>query len=219
MTLGELRPVGVNHGDEDWPKTCALAVSCYQGLEVLRDKNPGARKTYLKDHPSFLRHDAFGVLCKDKTIFGFAFVERNEDLLARAPPLVLLRFVDGPSFERALLALKSVQGVSFMLVDTPVFAYEPVLKGLKGINVFPLSRQLLQPDASAADFKPVARIAKLLGKIRASRHPDGSLNLPRKYAAAVDKICLDKSQADSLLSALENPVTQIQGPPGTSIQA
>jgi hypothetical protein len=211
MTLGELRPIGICHGDEEWSKTCTLAVSCYQGLGVLRGKSPTATKTYLKDHPSFLRHDAFGVLCKDKTILGFAFVERDEARLARSPPVVLLRFVDGASLERALLALKSVQGLNFMLVDTPVFAYEPVLKALKAISVLPLARHLLQPDTPVNDFQPIAPVVTMLKQLRSIRHSDGSVTLP----SAIADTRLDKSQADSLIRALENAVPLIQGPPGT----
>lgn len=211
MTLGELRPVKVSHGDHEWPKVCALAVTCYKGLEVLREKTPGARKAFLKDQFNFLRHDAFGVLCKDQTIFGFAFIERDEDLLSRSPPVVLLRFVDSASFGRALVALKSVQGVNFMLVDTPVFAYEPVLQALKGIHPFPLSSQLLNLENSKADdFKPAAMVIKILAELEAGRHPDGSVTMSN----SIVKTHLDKSQAESIFRALRNVVTLIQGPPG-----
>jgi hypothetical protein len=210
LTLGGLRPERIHHGDDERDKLCSLALACYQGLGVLREKNPSARKAFLKDNPSFLRHEAFGVLCKGEQIFGFAFVERDIDLLAKAPPVVLLRFADSVSFERALVALKSIPDINFMLVDTPVFAYEPVLKGLKSIDTLPLQEQLLQPSTSTSDFTPVTAVKRQLEKLQACRTTDGSTLL----AGTIPKTRLDRSQTDSFIRALENPVALIQGPPG-----
>jgi hypothetical protein len=209
-TLGQLQPLGVGHGDAERPKACSLALACYQGLGVFRDKSVPATLKYLKDNPRFLRHDAFGVLSNGKTIFGFAFLDRDETRLTRSPPVILLRFVNSASLARALLAFKSERDVSFTLVNTPVFAYEPVLKGLKAINTLPLSRQLLLPQTSVSTFQPQGSVRSILDRLRAGRHPDGSLTLP----STILDTRLDKSQADSLLGALERELTQIQGPPG-----
>ncbi len=97
-----------------------------------------ARKKYLKETPGVLRHQAFGVLYQGDDIFGFAHINRDIDRLSISPPIVLLQFTDERALGRALPALKASQSVQFTLVDAPVFAYEPVLSGLKRITEFPL---------------------------------------------------------------------------------
>ncbi|OAA59143.1 CbxX/CfqX [Niveomyces insectorum RCEF 264] len=132
---------------------CALVLACQRGLlESLRNASPHQRKAYLKDHPSYLKHQALGVLLRGKIILGFAVVDRNEDLLADSyPPRVCLQFADRPALARALLALKTApEDVQFVLVGTPVFAFEPVLKRMQTMVDLPLERELMDTAAATA---------------------------------------------------------------------
>lgn len=207
LTLRNLWPVAIGHGDEERGRTCVIEVACYTGLEVLTKTNKHFRVGFLKDNASFLRNDSFGVLCRDQTIVGFAFVERNVDLLVKDPPVISLRFTDSISFEKALLALKTPDNLKFILVDTSVFAYKPVLEALQAIVELPLAADILRLNQSKGDFTPTNGVNKLVAILRKAAAPDGT-------TALGSKICLDKSQADSLINALTTATTQIQGPPG-----
>lgn len=208
MVLGNLWPIAIGHGDERRGKKCVVELQCHKGLEILSGKGAGEKRAFLKDHVSFLRNDAFGVLCRGENIFGFAFVERNVDQLVMDPPVVSLRFTDASSLEKALIALKMPVNVNFILVDTPVFAYEPILKGLKSKVEIPLAEHILHLGRSA-DFTPNSCISNFVAQLQEKRQTDGSVVMRDN-----DLIRLDKSQADSLLNALTTPVAQIQGPPG-----
>jgi hypothetical protein len=210
MTLGALRPYGIGHGDDRRSKPCTLQLECYRGLEAIHKVHEDARRTYLmKDHTSYLRHDSFGVLLRGPTIIGFAFIERDIDLLIQTPSVVSLRFTDTNALGRALAALKTPHDVYFILVDTPVFAYEPVLNGLKNIGALPLEEHILQPSQAESDFKPVPVIRKIVARIEEAKDNEGCVLMPDDPS-----IRLDKSQVDSIVNALTSPVTLIQGPPG-----
>lgn len=214
MTLGQFCPIGIDYGDENRGKRCVVELQCYKGLEALHKMNSGGRKSFLVDHASFLRNDALGVLCRDQTILGFAFVERNIDQLVLTPPVVSLRFTDAVSLIKALVALKAPHGINFILVDTPVFAYEPVLKALKSKVDLPLAEHILHLTQSRK-FKPCNAVGALVAGLRELSDLNGSVTLPGHPFSLSPRICLDKSQADSLLNALTSSVTLIQGPPGT----
>ncbi|KAL2257926.1 hypothetical protein VTK26DRAFT_8951 [Humicola hyalothermophila] len=150
LALGHLVPSGIDIGDESTGryKKCTLLLRCYSGLNFLTDKEPSVRKKYLQDHANFLKHQSFGVLCRGKEIFGFASVDRDLDKLARSPPVLSLQFTDAVGLKKALLALGTVprsDGVQFILVDTPVFAYEPVLRELQRMTDVPLLDLLVNP--------------------------------------------------------------------------
>lgn len=72
-------------------------------------------------------------------------VDRYEDLLAEDPPIILLRVSENSAFMKTLISLKTAhqQQVEFVQVDTPFFAYEPVLKCLQDKTRLPLSNELL----------------------------------------------------------------------------
>ncbi|KAK3370713.1 P-loop containing nucleoside triphosphate hydrolase protein [Lasiosphaeria ovina] len=215
--LGKLIPVGIEFEDESRNrfKKCTLLVQCYDGLQFLHRKDPESRKRYLKDQISILRHQAFGVLCRDKEIFGFAFIDRDIDLLAKSPPIVSLQFTDSEAIRAALLAFATPNAdlVRFLLVDTPVFAYEPVLLELQAIRDMPLQDVLTNPAASDVQCNVAPELHGLIEDLKRISHglgPDDMVNLPSS-----DNIRVDSSQLDSLILALTRSLSLIQGPPGT----
>ncbi|KAK0667681.1 putative AAA family ATPase [Cercophora samala] len=218
--LGRLDPVGVDMGDlspRGRIKPCTLLVKCFEGLNFLEKTKPEDRKKYLKEETSLLRHQAFGVLCRDKEIFGFAFIDRDIDNLAKSPPIVSLQFTDEKSLRNAILALTLPRRefVQFILVGTPVFAYEPVLLGLQRSTDMALMDLLVHPPLIAtSDFSIPTRLRPLVAQlVKDSRGlaSDGTVDLDTPTGT----ISIDKSQLVALMSALTRPVSLVQGPPGT----
>lgn len=219
--LGHFVPAGIDIGDETSGKykRCTLLLKCFSGLGILNHmQNDGARKRYLKDHASFLRHQGFGVLCREQEILGFAFVDRDIDMLAQSPPVVALQFTDDEALRRALLALSVSKRelVQFILVDTPVFAYEPVLLGLQRITDLPLLDLLVNPAAiTDSAFQAPKGLGPLISRLEVAaktKNPDGVVTLVKKPTGRLVEV--DDSQLNALLLALTSPVSLIQGPPG-----
>ena len=230
LVLHKLVPVGFGTGDNSGTgkfstKKCTLSVCCHAGLEVLSAKgDEKARKKYLEDHPALLRHHAFGVFCRGKEIYGFASVDRNVDKLSQSPPVVSLQFTNEAGLGRVLLALRlpGHEDVQFILVDTAVFAYEPVLLELQRMTDVPLLDALLDPATILADPEPsleipetLSRFADKLGsELDIARHKDALVTLPAWPGDSGKKIKVDESQLSALYLALTSPVSVIQGPPG-----
>jgi hypothetical protein len=142
-------------------------------------------------------------------LVAFATLERDENQLAQCPPCIVLRFSSEVDFTKALLATKTAEVLKFVVVDTVVFAYEPVLKALQNKTQIPMREELLQFDIieswPTSEIQPES-IAKLIreNSQRELRHIIGT-----------DKsIKLDSSQEAALLSGLIRRVCMIQGPPG-----
>lgn len=213
VTLGKLWPVGLELGNDKFMKKCSLAISCSAGLEELQNvKYPPSRKEWLNDHNNYLRHQAFGALYSGQEIFGFAFIDRDIDQLVRSPPIIILRFADETAFTKALLAFKTSRDLMFTLVDTPVYAYEPVLERLKNMKEIPLQDSLLNPSESVDDFVPNSAVQAVVERLSSSSDT-ATINL--RLGTTDKTFSLDYSQQRSLSNALVRKVSVIQGPPGT----
>ena len=218
FTLRSVRPVLLHFGTDKramCTKPCLVGITSDndQKLQYLNSLQEPQRKKLLKDQPGFLKHQAFGVLYDGDDIYGFAFVDRDIDLLCRSPPVVLLQFADNPSFRKSLLAMKTTD-VQFTLVDTPVFAYEPVLNGLKQITELPLHDALVNTKTGGSAFKPETTIRKLIDRLaKLPKNAEGFVKLP--LTASSKSVDLDEPQLQSIINALQNELTIIQGPPGS----
>ncbi|PSR97392.1 P-loop containing nucleoside triphosphate hydrolase protein [Coniella lustricola] len=211
LTLRGLLPVALDVGGHNKRKKVCLSLRCESGLAELARMPRPQRIQWLNDNRSFLRHQAFGALYQGQDIFGFAFVDRDMDGLLASPPVLTLRFTDDMALNRAMLALKTLNDVNFTLVDTPVFAYEPVLQQIKSITEIPLQDWLLDPAnvIEASDFAPHPdRVQDILTSFEsAGTNAEG---LPQAKTSE-----LDDSQQASLVKILDSPVSVTQGPPGT----
>lgn len=212
--LAGLLPIGIDTGDEKRGRFCAVLVACRDGLQFLRNLPVPKRKAFLNDNRSFLRHQSFGALCGENHIVAFAFLLRDVDQLMKHPPVIALQFTSSDATARALLALQSPNNLRFILVDTPVFAYQPVLECLQEVTEMPLGGKLLHLETDEVDdlaeslhhsplMQPYVRELEqiLEGGSR-------GFNLDKK------RLHLDGSQIRALLHALESHVALIQGPPG-----
>jgi hypothetical protein len=211
LVLRKLSADGITCGDEKRWKPCALALRCQSGLEQLTNLSPSQRKVFLSENKNFLKHQSFGCLTCGEEIVAFATVDRNIDALIMQPPLIVLQIYGDEAFKKAIFALKLSKDLDFFLVDTPIFAYEPVLKCLQEKVDLPLAEQLLALDAKA-DIPESPLIPDSVVQQLKEKKDD---NVKHILKTAKD-IRLDPSQMESLIAGLTQPLSLIQGPPGAN---
>lgn len=211
--LQGLALAGVHCGTDKFKVQAALALSVARGLERLSDVPPAERKRFLSENPKFLKHQSFGCVVDQGNIVAFATLVRADDLLTRTEPLIALRTPDTDSTEKLLLALKTSDTLEFVTIDTPVFAYEPILRCLQTKVELPLWQELLA--SSGEEIEGALRMSevaptRLVQRLEDSNGEeiDDTLSLPKPAT-------LDASQMQSLLSGRRQSVSLIQGPPGT----
>ena len=97
-----------------------------------------------------------------------------------------------------------------MLVDTAMFACEPILKCLQSKKELPLDEELLAPGTEEALRVSPLRPDEVIRKVE--ENEGHRLEEILKIGKSVN---LDTSQTESLVSGLAQTVSLIQGPPGT----
>jgi hypothetical protein len=176
----------------------------------VKDKD---RKTYLADNRKILKHQSLACLLVDNEIVAFATVNRDEDLLAQLPPVIVLQLEGEATTTKVLVKIKSGNIIKLIQIDTAVFSYEPVLKALQDAKSVPLSTELLFWQEGREVGCPRSSPTNVIRAIREDPRQDLQTLL-----RASRSIALDKSQAASLLAGLTQNVSLIQGPPGMALQ-
>ncbi|KAF2742814.1 P-loop containing nucleoside triphosphate hydrolase protein [Sporormia fimetaria CBS 119925] len=151
IVLEHLKYAGIDCGPEVKRKPCSLQLLCADGVPQLRNVKQSERKKYLADNKNIFKKQSLGCLVSNGNVVAFATVDRDEDLLAQKPAIVVLQVTDASSFGKVLTACKFAQDLCFVQVDTAVFAYEPVLKCLQSLTELPLEDQLLSLTPSSAE--------------------------------------------------------------------
>ncbi len=212
LILDEMSVIGVFCGDEKKRTPCTLTMRCQSGLKKLSDLPPppsNKRADFLRDNRNFLKHESFGCLLQGTEILAFATVDRREDALVRDPPSVMLRISGTMAFKKVLFAHKAKGDLKYLSVDTPIFAFEPILKCLQEKAGLPLAAELFgQSDLGGTKHYDVTlhAVARRLKERSGSNIQD--------ILKTEKAITLDMSQMDSLISGLTTPLSLIQGPPG-----
>ena len=212
--LGGLQPTSIDAGNNKRGNTCALVFSVSSGLGLSGFKTEAERLAYLKGNKSFLRHDSFGVLCHEKTVIGFARLVRDENRLAGGSPKVVLKLTADQQWSEVLISLTKGGDVSFILIDTPIFAYEPVLERLKSMQTIPLENHLIsydqQSNEDGGSFVPGPLVRERARFLEAQSGAESAFRVERQ------KYVLDQDQREALIAILKKPCSIVQGPPGTS---
>lgn len=190
-------------------RPCAISVTCASGMEQLSKMKSDQRVAYLRDNPKFLKHQSFGCLICDNEIVAFANIERDVDQLLKQPPAVLLQISCVEAFQKAILYLKVRRNVDFLLVDTAIFAYEPILKCLQEKVEFPLTEELFLYDK-----KHPGKSCNLISSQFIQSIKDAGDESLQYILETPSTIQLDQSQKNSILAGLSQRVSLIQGPPG-----
>ncbi|KAF9869830.1 helicase required for RNAi-mediated heterochromatin assembly 1 [Colletotrichum karsti] len=223
--LGGLLPIGIDTGDEKRGRRCAVLLSCRAMPGTFKSLNLAKRKKFLENNKAFLRHQSFGALCGDDHIIAFAFVFRDVDQLMKSPPVIVLQFTSSDATARALDALQSPANLRFVLVHTPVFAYQPVLECLQEITEMPLEGGLLRLDTNSDDSScsppilsaSVQACVRQLEDLLAGGGRTQYRPQRRWFGLGSRHFVLDESQNKAVLHALNSAVALIQGPPGKEI--
>ncbi|KAI0597891.1 P-loop containing nucleoside triphosphate hydrolase protein [Biscogniauxia sp. FL1348] len=206
LTLKEL-DLDAMHAD----RPCAMVLECgHDILPKMLDRSVDDRKKALKKNTNFLRHQSFGCLIKDGDVLAFAVLHRNEDKLALKPPQICLLVVSGPdSLGQVLLALHEGT-LDYLLLSTPIFAYEPILERLQKKTDIELDNDILNlSDLPAlSPIQPSDTIHDLQNCVT------GRMNLQTVLQTS-KPVNLDQSQIYALIHGLQYQTSQIQGPPGT----
>jgi hypothetical protein len=202
----------VDCGTEEKRTKWGLVLECRHDLPNLKKlKTSKARKDYLDDYRSFLKHQSLACLLAGDDIIGFPTIVRDEDRLAKYPPEIVLQF-DGKDdmTEKSLFKLRREPNVVLIQIDTPMFSYEPILKRLQHTSTLPLSSELLLwkkgHEPSTTPSLETMRIVEALRR-------DPQTNLQEMLSTNMS-ITLDASQSTSLICSLTQSVSLIQGPPG-----
>ncbi|KAI0846858.1 P-loop containing nucleoside triphosphate hydrolase protein [Daldinia vernicosa] len=191
-------------------RPCNLVLRCSEDILNMKKASIEDRKKELKKTPAFLKHQSFGCFMKDDALLAFASLDRNEDKLSLNPPRICLQVVGEDSMLADLLLALQRGTVDFLLVSTPIFAYEPILERLKRKTDVELDHDILvrSKEPQESPIKPEAIIDAL----------EASLATPtdlQRLINAEKNINLDPSQVRALIYGLQYQTCQIQGPPGT----
>jgi replication-associated recombination protein RarA len=190
----------------------SVAMSFRTGLPQIGKTDREERKKYFIENRQILKHGAFGCLLASNEIVAFAVVDREEDGLSKDPPTILLQVLGKSALLNTLITFHTVppQNLEFVLVDTPFFAYQPILQRLQNIVSLPLSYELLALDENDLVKQSPFRPLDVVDRIKQSE----GQNL--RDALQLEKdVILDESQTASLIAGLTQTLSLIQGPPGT----
>jgi hypothetical protein len=195
-------------------KTCkwGITFSCSPGIDFWQFKKVKHqdRQAFLKDNRRIFPHQSIVCLIVDDEIVAFPTVHRDEKLLARKPPTLVLQFEGPKSNTKALLQLCNAKNVKLLSIDTALFAYEPILRALQDKQSLSLARELLFWTADSVVEPPPSKLTWLVDSIK--KDPCRDL---QALLETDKKITLDRAQADSLISGLSSNLSLILGPPGT----
>ena len=196
---------------EEKGKECnwSLTFQCKSDLwQFKKCKDVKERRAYVKDNPRFLKHQSLACLLTEGQVLAFPNVIRDENLLIKNPPVLVLRF-HGKQCINALLQLQQAKNLKLIQIDTAVFAYEPVLTALQEKTSLPLDREVLFYKEGMLLAPPSHYPFDVVASIRASPKQD-----LQPLLQTSKPIILDPAQAQALLGALSQRLALIQGPPG-----
>lgn len=196
-------------------KSCkwGIVMQCVRDFHIFKDVKPKDREEVLRENRKFLRHGSMACLIVDGVIIAFPTINRDDELLALDPPLVVIELDGVASTSKTLLRLKTAKNVKLLQIDTALFSYEPVLRALQETISMPLSPEILfWKQGCDIQSSSSSQPTNLIQAIKTNPRQDLQALL-----ATTKSIILDDSQAASLLSGLTQKVSLIQGPPGTKL--
>ena len=189
-----------------------LVFECHHDLRQMKTVNPKDRKKYLIDNHKILKHQSLACLVVDDDVAAFTTINRDEELLAKNPPVVIVQIEGESATVNTLLRLKTGQSIKLIQIDTAVFSYEPILKALQATKEVPLSSELLFWKENDKLVNPPSYLTTMHVVRYIQEAPRQNL---QELLKTPRPITLDRSQAASLITGLAQNVSIIQGPPGT----
>ncbi|QIX01542.1 hypothetical protein AMS68_007059 [Peltaster fructicola] len=212
VRLRNLQFSGIDCGNPSKRRAATVALRCYDYELTKLPGDETARRKYFANNKTVIKHGSFGCLMVDQEVIAFALLERDEDQLAKSPSVLLLRILGETALRTAVTTLKSRRPdeIEFVMIDTPYFAYEPILARLQNMPSLPLADIILglkQPEPDNLSPFGLESLAKHIEDLE-GRDLSSIIGVSKP-------ICLDSAQTASLVAGLTQEVSQIQGPPGT----
>ncbi|KAL6719662.1 hypothetical protein ACLMJK_001583 [Lecanora helva] len=192
------------------PLQWGLQLQCIQDLQQLANLKPKDRRDYMSANRAIFKHQSLACLIIDGEVISFPTIHRDMDQVAQTPPIITLQFTGKSSTTKSLLKIKQAKHIRLVQIDTAVFAFEPILKGLQQIREIPLVNELLFWEPEDVIHPPSHAPWQLINRLQAQPTQD-----LQDVLGLSKSVKLDSSQFTSLLSALKQSVSLIQGPPGT----
>ena len=186
-----------------------LRLQCISDLPQLIKVKDKERRDYFLANQNLFKHQSLGCLIVDEEIAAFPTIHRDLDQLARKPPVITLHFRGKASTSKSLLKLKTAKNVKLVQIDTAIFAYEPVLRGLQEIRDLSLADELMLWGPDSVPVQPPHAPISLIYSLEKSPSQD-----VQDVLQTPTSVRLDKVQMESLLTGLKQRVSLIQGPPG-----
>lgn len=189
-----------------------LTFQCPADFWQFKGVKPKDRKDYAQKNPKIFRHQSMTCLLVDDGVVAFPSVNRDLDLLAKVPPIIVLQVEGHKTATNTLLKLRMANRIKLIQIDTAVFSYDPILTALQEKQDLSLSPELLSWTKESSLNRPADQPWQIVDAIKAN--PGQNL---QHFLKTLRPIHLDKAQADSLLAGLTQRVSLIQGPPGTFV--
>lgn len=217
LVIDDIQLIGIYTGPDNRRTRWGLQLRCAADLPIFKNVKDKDRRTFLtNDHrgSKLLRHQSLACLVADNTILSLGIIHREEDLLAKKPPVIVLQIEGQVSISATLLQFKVAKHVRLIQIDTAIFSFEPVLKALQKMPVLPLSEEILFWENGKPVGSPPIAIPQLTYRLSRDHSTDIQplLDTPKS-------IRLDVRQAESLLAGLNQRLSLIQGPPGPFLRS
>ncbi|KAJ6576430.1 hypothetical protein DFH09DRAFT_1149320 [Mycena vulgaris] len=211
MIVEGFKLLSIHTGTDERRCKWGITLQCTKDLPFFDQTKPNERLVHLqKNSRKILKHQSLTCLIMDGELVAFPTLNRDEELLAKNPPVFVLQFEGDAGTSKTLLRLKSAKDIKLIQIDTAVFAFEPVLKALQEMRSMPLAPELLFWTPDDILRNPSSYPRSIIDALTSNPRCDLQFLLN-----TAKSIILDGSQAASLLSALTQKVSLIQGPPGT----
>ena len=195
--IGNMHMIGVYTGADGHRSRWGIKLQCRAG--------------FIPRGQKIMRHQSLVCLASGPDIISFGTVNRVEELLASKPPVVVLQLDGAVNIKRTLTTLHATKSVQLIQIDAAAFSFEPVLTALQRMESVPLDQEIIfwSPDSPTRVTRHKAALLHVINTVTSNFSVDLSslLDLPAA-------ICLDESQARSLVAGLTQRVSLIQGPPG-----
>ncbi|KND87314.1 NFX1-type zinc finger-containing protein 1 [Tolypocladium ophioglossoides CBS 100239] len=216
LRLGKLSLVGFGGDDKKRVDPFSVSLQCEDGIVFPRGLDQKAKKKFLENTKSFVKHNSLGALCRNNDIVAFGSIVRNNEQLLTAPPTIVIKFTSAAGLKNAIEALLSQKQdeLKFFVVDTATFAYEPILQRLQAITEIPMEDTLLDPKTAASIYQPPERLSRFLEQLKSALKKQKEVDLSSLVQMG-RPVRISGAQLESLINGLGNAVGQIQGPPGT----
>lgn len=192
-----------------------IILECKRGMEYLGRMTAQKRKVFLASPTAVFKHGSIGALCLGETFVGFGFMVKDQQALQGGKTVFGLQMADGASLAKALAVLCGPKCNELVLyvVNTPTFAYEPVLKRLAQVKELPLDSHIVEQGAQRELEQPERMQIRLQTMINAWEN-NSKIDF-QTFFKTQQSLILGDAQLESMINGLKNPQALIQGPPGT----